>query len=284
MLDLIHSPAQYLTKAYNHVDTRQLVDAFQKSGFNVSSQAKSTLRKPFNPALVDSFFTLDATKQVDLMTKYNKRLERYNARLGHEKHFMRLQSNELQTRAKGHDLFLRVTNSYDGTSSLKVSLDILRLVCLNGLVAPRSIFQIAVSHKSKNIYNDAIEASYKIIERKELIDSQIEAMSSKVLNKDEKELLIDNMFKFRFGQDTELKLDQSRKLELLKPVRAEENTDNLYQNFNTLQEKFTKGSKIFLVDSQGNEITSKTREVKSIITADSFNDQSWNFAASLVAA
>jgi len=283
MLNLNHSPASYLTNKYHAVDTRELLDAFTKVGFNIANQGKASLRMPVNPENNCLFQTYDTEKQALLIDKYNTRKARYEARLGHEKHFMRLQSNELKTLAKGHDLFLRVSNSYDGSSSLKVSLDILRLVCLNGMVGPRSIFEISIRHSSKNIYNDAIEAAYKIVAKKEIIDSQIDAMSSKVLNFDEKIQLIDKMVEFRFGEGNELTLSPSKKIELLKPIRIEENNDNLYQNFNTLQEKLTKGSKIFLVDENGREIVRTVREVKSQVNRDTFNDNSWNFANSLAA-
>lgn len=284
MLDLNHAPASFLTQKYHAVDTRQLLDAFKGAGFNVASEGKATLKRPLNPINnVRHFNTLPIENQNKLIGSFETRLARYNARLGHEKHFMRLQSHELRTRAKGHDLFLRISNSYDGTSSLRVSLDILRLVCLNGMVAPRSIFEIAVRHSSKNIYNDAIEASYKILAKKEILDAQIEAMSTKVLNSDEKLNLIDNMMQFRFGDTSEILLSPRKKLELLQPKRFEEQHDNLYQNFNTLQEKLTKGSKIWLLDENGREIVRTVREVKSQITSDTFNDLSWNFASSLVA-
>ena len=283
-LNLIHEPAAFLTDKYHVLDTRKLLDSFQGAGFNLSTEGKASLRMPVKPSnmSIKNFDLFDVNVKNELMQKYENKLARYNARLGHEKHFLRLQSNELKTRAKGHDLFLRVTNSYDGTSSLKVSLDILRLVCLNGLVAPRSIFEIAVSHRSKNIYNDAIEASYKILDKKDIIDTQIDAMQSRVLNTDDKLKLIDTMFNFRFPE-SELLLSPSKKLALLQPKRIEEQNDNLYQNFNTLQEKFTRGSKIFLVDENGNEIVRTVREVKSQVTADDFNDNSWQYASSLVA-
>jgi hypothetical protein len=280
LLDLNHSPANFLTDKYHAVNSETLLNAFKGAGFNISSQGKANLRIPSKPIGIGS---LSELAQLELIAKYETRVTRYNARLGHERHFLRLQSHELKTKAKGHDLFLRVTNSYDGSSSLRVSLDILRLVCLNGMVAPRSIFEIAISHRSKNIYQDAIEASYKILAKKELIDAQIDAMQSKILNTDDKIQLVDKMFEFRYGIENKLELSPKHKLELLKPKRIEEQNDNLYQNFNTLQEKFTKGGRIFLLDASGSEIIRTVREVKSQITSDTFNDNSWQFAATMAA-
>lgn len=280
-LDLKFSPAEYLSKRYQHVDTRELIKHFGNAGFNVAYEGKTNLKRPIDPSLNPLWNTYTEDDKVNLFSKYAKQLSRYEARLGHERHMIKFQSNALGIKAKGHDMFVRVTNSDDGSSSLKVSLDILRLVCLNGMVAPRQIFEYSIKHSNKNIFQSAIEASYKIIDQKELIDEQIDAMSSKVLNQDEKILLIDNMFKIRYGDETELVLDPSKKLELLKPKRIEEGADNLYQNFNTLQEKLTRGSKVTLLDANGNPITRTVREVKSQVTADQFNNDSWNFAYSL---
>jgi hypothetical protein len=280
-LNLIHSPADYLTTKYHTLNTLDLTSQFNRVGFNIANEGKSTLRIPVNPELTRLFNTYTQEKQLELINQYNTKMTRYNQRLGHEKHFIRFQSNELKSTRKDHDLYLRVSNSYDGTSSLKVSLDILRLVCLNGMVAPRNIFEFSVSHRSKNIYNDAIEASYKILAKKEIIDNQIEAMTSKVLNTDEKLQLVDNMLKFRFD-DREIIMAESQKLNLLRPVRQAEMNDNLYQNFNTIQEKLTKGARIALLDENGNPFHSTVRAVRSQVTADNFNDQAWQFATSLV--
>lgn len=280
--DLNHNPAQYLTDSYHLVDSRKLVEHFNNAGFSIVNQGKSTLRAPINPVYRLSFPEYTLEHQNELISKYQTRLARYDARLGHEKHFVRFQSNDLKTKVAGHDLFLRVSNSYDGTSSLRISLDILRLVCLNGMVAPRAIFQFSVTHRSKDIYADAIEAAYKIIEKKGIIDDQITRMVNTVLTEDKKLLLVDKMFEFRFPE-TEWRLTNEQKIDLLIPQRQAENNDNLYQNFNTLQEKFTKGSQAIMVNAEGETNLRKIRELKSLVTADEFNDKSRNFALSLAA-
>ncbi len=278
LLNLKHSPSSLTSKQYQTVNSENLVQLMESQGFNLVTATKKNLNKPADPTLSPLFDALPLDTKVMRLDRYNARLERYNARLGHEQHFLRFSAYDLKT--PGHNLFFRISNSYDGSSSLKISLDILRLVCLNGMIVPRSIFEESITHKNKDINNSVIDAVYKIVAKKEALDQQIEKMSSKVLNFDEKLDLVDNMFRFRFP-DSELQLSQSGKIALLKPIRHEEKTDSLYQNFNTLQEKFTKGSKIFLVDENGNEIGRKVREVKSIVTADNFNDQSWNYALKL---
>jgi len=278
---LNHSPSTIVSDKYNFLDTRELVNTFTAQGFNQTDFGKTSLRKPIDPTLDKLFASYDTDQQQLLIDTYTKRLDKYNARLGHERHFLRFKSDSLP-QVKGHDMFLRVSNSYDGSSSLKISLDMLRLVCLNGLVAPRSIFQFAITHRSKDIYADAIEATYKIIAKKDILEEQITRMSDKVLTQDEKLLLVDNMLKFRFD-DKDIVLSEQQKLKLLVPIRKEEQVDNLYQNFNTVQEKLTKGTRMGLLDANGKPIEMKVREVKSIVTADSFNNQSWEYAYSLVA-
>jgi hypothetical protein len=279
---LDHNPATYLTDSYHAVDSRQLIDHFNKAGFSVVNQGKSSLRVPCNPVYMPHFQELTTDQQMIAISKYNTRLARYNARLGHEKHFLRFKSNDLKTKVVGHDLFLRISNSYDGTSSLHITLDILRLVCLNGMVAPRSIFHFSVTHRSKDIFADAIEAAYKIIAKKDIIDDQITRMTNTVLTEDKKLLLVNKMFAFRFPE-TKWQLTNEQKLDLLIPSRQAESNDNLYQNFNTLQEKFTKGSQAVMFNDQGESSLRKIREVKSIVTADEFNDKSREFALSLAA-
>ena len=277
---LTHTPAEFLTQRYFPVDSRELVQQFESAGFYLADQAKARLVKPTDPRLTSLWGSYDATKQAELVSKFDKRNTRYLARLGHEKHFLKFKSDTVGLRAKGHDLFVRVSNSYDGSSSLTVSLDMLRLVCLNGLVAPRNMFSQTIKHSNKNILPRTIEAVYKILSQKDILDEQIDRMSSTRLNLDEKEYLIDQMFRIRFP-DSELILDSAKKLDLLKPIRQEEMVDNLYQNFNTLQEKLTRGVRVGLLDANGNPISRKIREVKSQLTADDFNDSSWRLAMSL---
>ena len=277
---LSHTPAEFLTQRYFPVDSRELVQQFESAGFYLADQAKARLKKPIDPRLTSLWGSYDATKQAELVSKFDKRNTRYLARLGHEKHYLKFKSDTVGLRAKGHDLFVRVSNSYDGSSSLTVSLDMLRLVCLNGLVAPRNMFSQTIKHSNKNILPRTIEAVYKILSQKDILDEQIERMSSTRLNLDEKEYLIDQMFRIRFP-DSELILDSAKKLDLLKPIRQEEMVDNLYQNFNTLQEKLTRGVRVGLLDANGNPISRKIREVKSQLTADDFNDKSWQLAMTL---
>jgi hypothetical protein len=279
-LQLQHTKAEYLTDKYFLADTRKIITEFNKAGFLVAKESKSPLRKPLDPRLDALFPAYSAERQQELTDKFTKRNEKYHARIGHEKHWIQFKSPELAIKAKGHEMFVRVMNSYDGSSGIVVTLDMLRLVCMNGLVAPRNVFSFSISHRNKNIFEKAIEASYKIIEKKELIDNQIDKMSSKKLSQDEKVFLVDEMVRIRFP-DSELVLDASKKLELLKPIRQEEQVDTLYQNFNTLQEKLTKGVRLGLVDVSGQPITRKVREVKSQVTADSFNNDSWQLAMSM---
>jgi hypothetical protein len=280
--DLNHNPASYLTDAYHSVDSRKIITEFNNVGFKIVGQEKNVLRMPVNPEHRKTFSLLSFDQQNEELATYQRKLERYNARLGHEKHMIRFQSNELTAKTPGHNLFLRVSNSYDGSSSLRISLDILRLVCLNGLVAPRSIFEFAVTHRSKDIYADAIDAAYKIIEKKEIVDNQISKMIGTVLTEDKKIALVDGMFNLRFP-DTKWALSNDQKLDLLIPQRQAENNDNLYQNFNTVQEKFTKGSRAVMLNAQGQAEIRKIREVKGQVTADEFNDKSWSLALSLAA-
>lgn len=279
-LNLIDSPASYLTEKYHHVSTESLTKAFIESGFNVAQGYKSSLRQPIDPRLnMATFEKLTLEERELAVNKFMNRMQRYEARKGHEKHFLRFKSGDLALRSKENDLFLRITNSYDGTSSLKVSLDILRLVCMNGLVAPRSMFQLSVSHRSKNIVQDAIEASYKIIDRKEKLDEQIDLMKQTVLSSDQKIILLDEMLKLRSSEENINALDN---LHLLNPKRIEERDDNLWQNFNTVQENMIRGSRVRLLDAEGRFINKTIREVKSQTNADTFNEKSWNLAMSLV--
>lgn len=282
-LNLENNKASFLTDKYNFVSSEELTSKFLDSGFTLNRAGKSQLRIPVNPTLKRDFFSMSEVDQKLELLNYQAKMNRYNARLGHEKHWLSFKHGELALRQKENDLSLRVLNSYDGTSSLRVSLDIMRLVCSNGLVAPRALFEMSISHKSKNIKDDAIEAAYRIIERKDLLDEQIEKMKQVKLNQDQKIILLDTMLDFRLGKHDDKIIKAEMNQHLLKARRIEERDENLWQNFNTIQENMVKGSRINIIEVENNRINNiKIRSIKND-SADMFNERSWNYALSLAA-
>jgi hypothetical protein len=108
---------------------------------------------------------LEAFDKVNAKIHKNIRLTHNGARM-----YANLTFPEHQRSAGGNDNYwpgITVTNSLDGTRKYMTELEIMRLVCLNGMRMPWKIAGFAVGH-SKNAYFDAaVQRVLEILEQPE---------------------------------------------------------------------------------------------------------------------
>ena len=264
LLKLSEGQAQYLTNRYNYVSSEELVQSYLDAGFNLTSQAKAHLSIP-------------QKRNNEKLEAFTTRVNRYESRIDKQKHWITL-TNETMGFSEGR-YELKITNAYDGTSSLVGQLNALRLVCMNGLVANREVFSFKIPHTSKNIVERAIEESYGIVAKIGLANEQIEMMKAKVLNQNEKEEFVKRIMDIRFNGEAPV---LANPLRLLRPKRYEERVDNLWQNFNTAQEYAVRGAKILVMEDD-RLIERSIRQLRSTVSADEFNSQAWKTAMEFAA-
>jgi hypothetical protein len=96
---------------------------------------------------------------------------------------------------------------------------------------------------------DVIDASYKVIQEVPQLTEKIGDYRSINLNSEEKEIFAESALALKY--DDEVKRDGSSALigdrtfsvpALLKPIRQQDSDPTLWNTFNTIQEKFTKGN------------------------------------------
>lgn len=205
-------------------------------------------------------------------------------RIGYQKHVLIFENSNylIDTENK---MQLLVTNSHDGSSSLRFNLGIFRTVCANGLVVGDNFFEEYIRHDSE-----------RIPEKIEKVIEEIAAITPK---------LTETVVKMKSVQISNEQIDQLKKvaaeirLENAKNVisidfntignvkRIEDSNNDLYTVFNRVQETMIKGGikykKLRKKKGEKVESTSITRPIKNKLLSNIYNKKLWHFVESMVA-
>ena len=153
-----------------------------------------------------------------------------------------------------------LTNSYDGFNSFTFRVGLFRLVCSNGLVVCTDQFiDISIRHinyteeKLRYVVSSAISA----------VDNQIGTFNDMrliTLTQEQKVELAINALRYRKGlaDDAPMVADEEGIADLLEPIREEDKADTLWNVFNILQEKVTKGGAVVGINGK------KARKMRGI--------------------
>ena len=194
-------PSNNRTSKYVFVPTTEILENFQKEGWEISS-----------------------AKQ---MGKSN-----------YATHEVRLRNSQMP---KVGDCFLEaiVRNSHNGMSSLRVSAGLHRLICSNGLTVPESVSQsFAVRHSYLDFemvksFTDEFATNLTSIE------SSIGRMSSRILTEGEQVGYVKSAAHLRWKEGKmpeSIKIE-----DILNPLRDGDKGKDMWSTFNVVQEKFVRG-------------------------------------------
>jgi hypothetical protein len=160
------------------------------------------------------------------------------------------------------------TNSHNGIKKMTISTGIYRLVCSNGLVVPTSINQsLSIKHL------DLTESSTNIIinsfyEKIPIIINNINRMRDRILSNDEINEFAYKALHIRFINAIGIDIN-----DVVKPLRVEDNSDDLWTVFNVVQEKVIKG---------GIKLRSKrmSKPINNFVNDNYLNVKMWELAES----
>ena len=170
-----------------------------------------------------------------------------------------------------------LTNSHDGFNSFKFMVGLFRLVCSNGLVVcSNEMVNMSIRHVNYDfealrlVVTNAIEQVPNIV-------NTMNTMKKTILSDDNKKELAMAVVKIRKELDDNQKIDIDEKtiMDILMPVRDEDNGDDLWTVFNVCQEKLIKGG--FQSIGKNNK-SRKQRSITSIKKDIDYNQQLWNLA------
>ena len=158
------------------------------------------------------------------------------------------------------------TNSHNGIKKMTMDTGIYRLVCSNGLVVPTSITQsLSIKHLDLgDSTTDTIVNSF--YEKVPIIMNNIDRMRNKILTDDEIDNFTYNALQIRFINAVGININ-----DVVKPLRLEDNSDDLWTVFNVVQEKLIRG---------GIQLPSKrrSRPINNFVNDNNINTKLWELA------
>jgi hypothetical protein len=174
---------------------------------------------------------------------------------------------------------LYLTNSHNGSSTLKLHSGLHRVVCSNGLVTPmKQLANINISHNSPRIY-DVKNFLENYMDTYKDLGNLVRQMMQVDLSETDKEKFAKLSVLVRFQEQEQIPNVEIPKL--LQSIRPEDNSNNLWGVFNTLQEKLSKGM-FDTIKSNENEKAKirKGRNIDSQFRYMDFNSKIWSLAKS----
>ena len=165
---------------------------------------------------------------------------------------------------------LMFTNSHNGIKKMTVDTGIYRLVCSNGLVVPTSITQsLSIKHLDLgDSTTDTIVNSF--YEKVPIIMNSIDRMRNKILTNDEIDNFTYNALQIRFTNAVGININ-----DVVKPLRLEDNSDDLWTVFNVVQEKLIRGG----IKLQSGRYS---RPINNFVNDNNINTKLWELAEQYV--
>ena len=176
-----------------------------------------------------------------------------------------------------------LTNSHDGFNSFKFMVGLFRLVCSNGLIlCSDEMVNMSIRH-----INYSFEALRTVvssaIEQIPYIVNTMNTMKNTKLSEAEKKELATAVVKIRkdVEDDEKFSIDEATVMDILEPVRDEDNSDDLWTVFNICQEKMIKGG---FQSTSKNDKVRKQRKITSIKKDVEYNQRLWEIATKFMPA
>lgn len=195
-------------------------------------------------------------------------LTRVEGKAPYTKHLLRLRRMDMDKSYRVGDTVaeMLLKNANDGTSIYDLFSGLFRIACMNSMVASvGAIDSVKVRHSGKEIVNKVIEGTFSVIENSKLALAAPEQWSRIRLEREEQLALAEAARVLRFG-DAEGKVETSITTEqLLTARRRDDVQNNLWTNFNVVQENVIKGGLHgVIIDANNRRRRMSTREVKGI--------------------
>lgn len=216
--------------------------------------------------------------------------------LGFQKHMIRFRrKSDFDAKHVGeHIPEVVLTNSHDGSSSFVFNMGIFRLICSNGAVVADAMFgSIRVKHIGYQP-NKVLHAVHEIADGAPALLDHIKDFKAIPLTRAEQYAFAESALNMRMRSDEGHRADVvgtpaymvgERLFDLnalIAPVRSGDRDPSLWNTYNVIQEKFTKGGRFELGDeyltrygSRKVRNTEKVRAIKSIDEDLRINKELW---------
>ncbi len=230
---------------YVHVPTVELIEDMEKLGWNV----------------------------VDVKQVGSKRKETLST---YRKHLVTFRNEEVVIKSEDGEVVypqILLSNSHDGLSAFTFRAGLFRLVCTNGLViATKEFGAVSVRHKGYS-FEELKGIVMGLVEKLPITIETLNRFREVILTDEQKVEFALAALGIRFGESgAEVTVE-----EVLKPVRSEDEGDDLWRVFNVIQEKVTQGGFKYKASTGRNKTA---RSIKNFSRDIQLNEQLFELAES----
>ena len=228
---------------------------------------------PTNPKVSDKYVQANTSTVIDDMAKLGwypveakQKKARKNSSGIQSFHMIAFQNPDVKI-MQGDDVeaYPRIilTNSHDGMASFRFRVGLYRCICSNGLVICDENFADLTIRHINYTFDDLRHLVVKTMTELPAYIEIMNKMKQTTLDKSQKYDFALKMLKLRknVSEDEQLNVSERTLVDILTPVRKEDEGDSLWNVFNVLQEKMIKGG--VMVESGKEDKLRKMRPVKS---------------------
>lgn len=167
-------------------------------------------------------------------------------------------------------------NSHDGSSRYILMAGMIKFACANGLILGDMWDDVRIKH-SGDIVDNVIEGTYSVVDQFDEITENVAEMQQLRLTGPEAEAFARSAIPLRFDvekvEDAPVTVEQ-----VLRPRRATDSENNLWNVFNRTQENLIRGGIRGISERNGRLQRRRTREVKAIDQNVKLNKALWTLA------
>ena len=245
---------------------------------------------PTNPGVSDKYVHANTQTVIEDMEKlgwYPVEAKQCRTKKGSKGirsfHMVVMESNDVKTNIYGPDgqteakVRIIIQNSHDGFNSFRFMMGVYRFVCSNGMVVADAQFaDFSIRHINYS-FEELRGIVAKVMAEVPATIDKMHTMSTTILTDEQKREMAVETYKIRKGYTSEDKVnvDDQTLLDLLAPVRKEDEGDSLWNVFNVLQEKMIKGT--FMAPGKNGKVR-KQRAITSIKKDVDYNERLWAVA------
>ena len=208
-------------------------------------------------------------------------VSRIEGKADYTKHLLRLRKEDDKKYMVGDTVAeMLLKNANDGTSIYDLMSGLFRIQCLNSLVAMQEgISNVKVRHTGKDVVNNVIEGTFSVIEDAKMALAAPQDWSQIKLDRDERMAMAEAARVLRFADNegnvnTPITPDQ-----LLQTRRRDDEENNLWVNFNVVQENVVRGGLHGVTTAtNGQRRRMTTRQVNGIDQDVKLNRALWTLA------
>lgn len=210
-------------------------------------------------------------------------LTRVEGKAPFTKHLLRIRKMDTDATYSVGDTVaeMLLKNANDGTSVYDLFAGLFRIACLNSLVAALgSIDSVKVRHTGRNIVDNVIEGTFRVVENAKLALAAPAQWAQVKLDREESLAMAEAARMIRFG-DADGNVDSPITAAQLLTARRRDDAqrDNLWTNFNVLQENVIRGGLHGVAtDANNRRRNMTTRAIKGIDQDVKLNRALWTLA------